>query len=241
MLTDEQSGRNRLPPMLTSPPPPKRHKSESTPASEAGRSARYSYAGSVPSSDRYHSSSIPASDRYQSSSIPPSERYQSSSIPPVIDRHYNGSVPPNERARSRQTSTAMDIYTITDRNPSDKDGDRRTGRFLSNGSVASQASQVSRASGSSPPIIISNSKYVLSARNRLSHFRRALLSRILKLVKLTVPFCAGFLRSTLRIKKIIACIIPTAKAPTCCPAMTRNKTASISFINSSQSLVYQAA
>jgi hypothetical protein len=54
----------------------------------------------------------------------------------------------------------MDIYMITDRNPSDKDGDRRVGRFLSNGSVASQTSQASRASASSPPVIISNRKYV---------------------------------------------------------------------------------
>jgi hypothetical protein len=166
MLTDEQSGRNRLPPMLTSPPPPKRHKSESTPASEAGRSSRYYHSGSVPSSERYHSSSIPASDRYGSSSIPPSERYQSSSIP-ASDRYHGSSVPASERARSRQTSTAMDIYMITDRNPSDKDGDRRVGRFLSNGSVASQTSQASRASGSSPPVIVSNRKYVSPAKNTM--------------------------------------------------------------------------
>jgi hypothetical protein len=165
MLTDEQSGRNRLPPMLTSPPPPKRHKSESTPASDAGRSSRYYHSGSVPSSERYHSSSIPVSDRYGSSSIPPSERYASSSIP-ASDRYHGSSVPASERARSRQTSTAMDIYMITDRNPSDKDGDRRVGRFLSNGSVASQTSQASRASGSSPPIIISNRKYVPLQRTK---------------------------------------------------------------------------
>ncbi|KAJ5491259.1 Secondary metabolism regulator laeA [Penicillium diatomitis] len=158
MLTDEQSGRNRLPPMLTSPPPPKRHKSESTSASDAGRASRYYHAGSVPSSERYYSSSIPATDRFQPSSIPPHDRHPSASIP-ATDRYQCSPVPAGER--SRQTSTAMDIYTITDRNPADKDGDRRTGRFLSNGSVASQRSQASRASGSSPPVIITNRKYVV--------------------------------------------------------------------------------
>jgi hypothetical protein len=177
--------------MLTSPPPPKRHKSESTPASEAGRSSRYYHSGSVPSSERYHSSSIPASGRYLSSSIPPSERYQSASIP-ASDR-YCSSVPTSERARSRQTSTAMDIYMITDRNPSDKDGDRRVGRFLSNGSVASQTSQVSHASGSSPPIIVSNRKYVTLAQS--AHYaptaQLCLLDRQCKrpgIAKLTISF-----------------------------------------------------
>lgn len=162
MLTDEQSGRNRLPPILTSPPPPKRQKSESTTASEIGRSSRYYHSESVPSSERYLSSSIPPSERYQSSSIPPNERLYSSAIP--ANHRYTPSVPASDRARSRQTSTAMDIYMITDRNPSDKDGDRRDGRFLSNGSVASQASQASRASDSSPPVIISNRKYVSRIR-----------------------------------------------------------------------------
>lgn len=102
---------------MASPPPPKRYKSESTPASDAGRS-RY-----------YHSESLPAS----------------------------------ERARSRQTSTAMDIYVITDRDPAERDQnrdrDRRIGRFTSNGSVASRSSQLSHASHSSPPVIVSNRKY----------------------------------------------------------------------------------
>ncbi|KAJ5987604.1 Secondary metabolism regulator laeA [Penicillium sp. IBT 35674x] len=105
-----------LPPMASSPPPPKRYKSESTPASDAGRS-RY-----------YHSQSVSTS----------------------------------ERASSRQTSTAMDIYVITDRDPSERDRDRdkdlRVGRFTSNGSVASHSSLISHASRPSPPVIINNRK-----------------------------------------------------------------------------------
>ncbi|KAJ5753243.1 Secondary metabolism regulator laeA [Penicillium odoratum] len=119
-----------LPPMAISPPPPKRYKSESTPASDAGRQ-RY-----------YHSQSVSTS----------------------------------ERARSRQTSTAMDIYVITDRDPSerDHDKDRRTGRFTSNGSVASHASLMSHASRPSPPVIISNRKIPekyppVSENDRLYH------------------------------------------------------------------------
>ncbi|KAJ5578485.1 Secondary metabolism regulator laeA [Penicillium hispanicum] len=106
---------------MASPPPAKRYKSESTPASESGRS-RYYHSQSIPSSDRYHSQSVSAS----------------------------------ERGRSRQTSTAMDIYVITDRDPAERD--RRVGRFTSNGSVASHSSQISHASRSSPPVIISNRK-----------------------------------------------------------------------------------
>ncbi|KAJ5096733.1 Secondary metabolism regulator laeA [Penicillium angulare] len=115
-----------LPPMIASPPPPKRYKSD-TPASESGRSRYYSHSQSVPSS---------------------------------------------ERARSRQTSTAMDIYTITDRDPSERDP-RRTGRFTSNGSVASQASHISHISRS-PPVIINNRKIPekyppISENGRLYH------------------------------------------------------------------------
>ena len=121
-MVDRDSPR-RLPPLMTSPPPAKRYKSESTPGSETGRS-RYYHSQSVPSSERYHSQSVPTS----------------------------------ERGRSRQTSTAMDIYVITDRDPAERD--RRIGRFTSNGSVASHTSQISHASHSSPPVIISNHKYV---------------------------------------------------------------------------------
>ena len=52
----------------------------------------------------------------------------------------------------------MDIYVITDRDPAERD--RPVGRFTSNGSVASRSSQLSHASHSSPPVIISNRKYV---------------------------------------------------------------------------------
>ncbi|KAK5797659.1 hypothetical protein VI817_003950 [Penicillium citrinum] len=108
---------------MTSPPPSKRYKSESTPASDAGRS-RY-----------YHSQSVPSS----------------------------------ERARSRQTSTAMDIYMITDRDPSERDR-RYAGRFTSNGSVASHASQVSHASRPSPPMLVSNRKYVPHIPRKCCHY-----------------------------------------------------------------------
>lgn len=111
MLSDGHSTRRLLPPMA-SPPPPKRYKSDSIPAGDAGRS-RY-----------YHSQSVASS----------------------------------ERAQSRQTSTAMDIYAITDRDPAERD--RRAGRFTSNGSVASQSSQISHASRSSPPVLLANGKYV---------------------------------------------------------------------------------
>lgn len=130
MPPDGFSSRPLLPPMA-SPPPPKRHKSESTPASDVGRS-RY-----------YHSQSVPSS----------------------------------ERAQSRQTSTAMDIYVITDRDPAERD--RRYGRFTSNGSVASHSSQVSHASRSSPPMIISNRKYVLNAHAASLSFLLFLASRML--------------------------------------------------------------
>ncbi|KAJ5936303.1 Secondary metabolism regulator laeA [Penicillium verhagenii] len=60
----------------------------------------------------------------------------------------------------------MDIYVITDRDPSerdrdrnrDRDKDRRVGRFTSNGSVASHASLLSHDSRPSPPVIINNRK-----------------------------------------------------------------------------------
>lgn len=119
MPSDEYENglRRRLPPMA-SPPPPKRYKSESTPASDAGRARYYSHSQSVPTS---------------------------------------------ERARSRQTSTAMDIYVITDRDPAERDRRGPMGRFTSNGSVASHSSQISHASRSSPPVIISNRKYVSPA------------------------------------------------------------------------------
>lgn len=51
----------------------------------------------------------------------------------------------------------MDIYMITDRDPSERDR-RYAGRFTSNGSVASHASQVSHASRPSPPMLVSNRK-----------------------------------------------------------------------------------
>lgn len=53
----------------------------------------------------------------------------------------------------------MDIYMITDRDPAERDR-RVAGRFTSNGSVASHSSHVSQASRPSPPMLISNRKYV---------------------------------------------------------------------------------
>ncbi|KAJ5162570.1 uncharacterized protein N7500_004400 [Penicillium coprophilum] len=98
-----------LPP-ITSPPPPKRYKSESTPTSD--------------SHSRYYSHSV-ASDR----------------------------------VRSRQPSSAMDLHTLIDRDPVDKDP-RRNGRFTSNGSVATQTSHTSNTSqiSRSSPIIMSDRK-----------------------------------------------------------------------------------
>lgn len=113
MFTNGDSRMRHLPP-ITSPPPPKRYKSESIPASDAGHS-------------RYYSHSVAASDR----------------------------------VRSRQPSSAMDLYTLIDRDPVDKDP-RRNARFTSNGSVATQASHTSNTSQASrsSPIIISDPKYV---------------------------------------------------------------------------------
>ncbi|KAJ5879837.1 hypothetical protein N7455_003302 [Penicillium solitum] len=110
MFTNGDSRMRHLPP-INSPPPPKRYKSESTPASDAGHS-------------RYYSHSI-ASDR----------------------------------VRSRQPSSAMDLYTLIDRDPVDKDP-RRNARFTSNGSVATQASHTSNTSqvSRSSPIIMSDRK-----------------------------------------------------------------------------------
>ncbi|KAJ5614540.1 Secondary metabolism regulator laeA [Penicillium herquei] len=98
-----------------------------------------------------------------SGSPPPAKRYKSSESTPGSDvgrsRYYHSaSLPSSERARSRQTSTAMDIYTITDRDPSERN--LRNARFTSNGSVASQSSQISHMShvSHSPPVIINNRK-----------------------------------------------------------------------------------
>lgn len=57
----------------------------------------------------------------------------------------------------------MDIYAITDRDPAERDRRGPMGRFTSNGSVASHSSQLSHASRSSPPVIVSNRKYVSPA------------------------------------------------------------------------------
>lgn len=120
MYTNGDHRLRHLPPMLPSPPPPKRQKSESTPASDAGHS-----------------------------------------------RYYSHSVGASEQARSRQPSTAMDLYTLIDRDPVDKDP-RRNARFTSSGSVATQASQVSNTSqvSRSSPVIFSDHKYVFP-RTRL--------------------------------------------------------------------------
>lgn len=112
MFTNGDARLRHLPP-IHSPPPPKRYKSESTSASDAGHS-------------RYYSHSLAGSDR----------------------------------VRSRQPSSAMDLYTLIDRDPVDKDP-RRNARFASNGSVATQASHASNASqvSRSSPIILSDHKY----------------------------------------------------------------------------------
>ncbi|KAJ5774734.1 hypothetical protein N7457_009630 [Penicillium paradoxum] len=95
-------------------------------------------------------------------SPPPPKRYKSESTP-VSDaghsRYYSHSVALSDRPRSRQPSSAMDLYTLIDRDPVDKDP-RRNARFTSNGSVATQASQVSNTSQASrsSPIIISDRK-----------------------------------------------------------------------------------
>ncbi|KAJ5488180.1 hypothetical protein N7453_011634 [Penicillium expansum] len=111
LFTNGDSRMRHLPP-INSPPPPKRYKSESTPASDAGHS-----------------------------------------------RYYSHSVAGSDRVRSRQPSSAMDLYTLIDRDPVDKDP-RRNARFTSNGSVATQASHTSNASqvSRSSPIIISDRK-----------------------------------------------------------------------------------
>lgn len=94
-------------------------------------------------------------------SPPPPKRYKSESNPPseVGSRYYSHSVGASERARSRQPSTAMDLCTMIDRDPVDTDP-RRNARFMSNGSVATQASVVSNASqlSRSSPIIYSDQK-----------------------------------------------------------------------------------
>ncbi|KAJ5331680.1 Secondary metabolism regulator laeA [Penicillium atrosanguineum] len=108
-------------------------------------------------------------------SPPPPKRYKSESTgasDAVHSRYYSHaqSVPMSERARSRQTSTAMDIYAITDRDPAERDHRGPMGRFTSNGSVASHSSQLSHASRSSPPVIISNRKYPAYSENgRMYH------------------------------------------------------------------------
>ncbi|KAJ5551757.1 hypothetical protein N7535_000300 [Penicillium sp. DV-2018c] len=103
MFTNGDARLRHLPP-ISSPPPPKRYKSESTTASDGGR-----------------------------------------------NRYYSHSIAPSDRTRSRQPSSAMDLYTLIDRDPNDKDP-RRNARFTSNGSVATQAS--TRAS----PVIIHDRK-----------------------------------------------------------------------------------
>ncbi|KAJ5458421.1 hypothetical protein N7475_009809 [Penicillium sp. IBT 31633x] len=114
MFTNGTNGdaRMRHLPPITSPPPPKRYKSESTVVSDGGRS-----------------------------------------------RYYSHSVAMSDRPKPRQPSSAMDLYTLIDRDPVDKDP-RRNARFTSNGSVATQASQVSNTSqvSRSSPIIISDHK-----------------------------------------------------------------------------------
>ncbi|KAJ5361777.1 hypothetical protein N7541_002621 [Penicillium brevicompactum] len=95
-------------------------------------------------------------------SPPPAKRYKSESNPPseVGSRYYSHSVGASDRGRSRQPSNAMDLCTLIDRDPVDTDP-RRNARFMSNGSVATQASMVSNASHlsrSSP--IISNDKKI---------------------------------------------------------------------------------
>lgn len=118
MFTNGTNGdaRMRHLPPITSPPPPKRYKSESTVVSDGGRS-----------------------------------------------RYYSHSVAMSDRPKPRQPSSAMDLYTLIDRDPVDKDP-RRNARFTSNGSVATQASQVSNTSqvSRSSPIIISDHKYVFT-------------------------------------------------------------------------------
>ncbi|CAG8889317.1 unnamed protein product [Penicillium nalgiovense] len=99
-------------------------------------------------------------------SPPPPKRYKSESTPGSDaghSRYYSHSVAASDRTRSRQPSSAMDLYTLIDRDPVDKDP-RRNARFTSNGSVATQASHASNASqiSRSSPIIISDRKYVTS-------------------------------------------------------------------------------
>lgn len=80
---------------------------------------------------------------------PPPKRYKSESLPSSDagrSRYYlSQSAQPSERGRSRQTSTAMDIYSITNKDPVERE--RRDNRwYSSNGSVASHPSQPSSRS-----------------------------------------------------------------------------------------------
>ncbi|KAJ5819316.1 Secondary metabolism regulator laeA [Penicillium riverlandense] len=90
---------------------------------------------------------------------PPPKRYKSESLPSSdagrSRYHLSQSAQPSERGRSRQTSTAMDIYSITNKDPVERE--RRDNRwYSSNGSVASHPSQ---PSSHSPRALTPGRKY----------------------------------------------------------------------------------